>query len=159
MTKSTLHFFCGKMGSGKSTAARTIAEETKAVLLSEDEWLGALYPGEIQSVADYATYSGRLKPLVKALVQAMLVKGQDVVLDFPANTPKQRAWLKAISDEVEAEHRLYFLDVEDEICLSRIEKRAKEQPERAKTDTREMFFALLPYYSPPEEDGLNVLKL
>ena len=159
MTKSTLHFFCGKMGSGKSTAARTIAEETKAVLLSEDEWLGALYPGEIQSVADYATFSGRLKPLVKALVQGLLLKGQNIVLDFPANTPKQRAWLKGISDEVEAEHQLHFLDVEDEVCLSRIEKRAKEQPERAQTDTRDMFFALLPFFSPPEEDGLNVLKL
>ena len=37
MNKGTLTFFCGKMGSGKSTKAREIAQKNNAVLLSEDE--------------------------------------------------------------------------------------------------------------------------
>jgi adenylylsulfate kinase-like enzyme len=32
-----LIFFCGKMGAGKSTKASEIAQESNAVLLSEDE--------------------------------------------------------------------------------------------------------------------------
>ena len=35
-----------------------------------------------------------LRPLVKSHVQQILLTGTDVVLDFPANTLKQRAWFK-----------------------------------------------------------------
>ncbi|WP_237260292.1 AAA family ATPase [Thiomicrospira sp. S5] len=38
----TLIFFSGKMGAGKSAYAKQLANELKAILLSEDEWLAAL---------------------------------------------------------------------------------------------------------------------
>ncbi|MFN7696044.1 MAG: AAA family ATPase, partial [Burkholderiales bacterium] len=38
----TLHFFCGKAGAGKSTLAARIAQETGAVLISEDVWMTRL---------------------------------------------------------------------------------------------------------------------
>jgi predicted kinase len=44
--KGILIFFCGKMGSGKSTKSQEIAKEMGAILLSEDEWLAAIYPDE-----------------------------------------------------------------------------------------------------------------
>ena len=47
-SKGFLTFFCGKMGAGKSTMSRDIAKQTGAILLSEDEWLAAIYPDEIQ---------------------------------------------------------------------------------------------------------------
>lgn len=36
-----LHFLCGKAGAGKSTLARRLAEQHRAVLVSEDVWLHA----------------------------------------------------------------------------------------------------------------------
>ena len=91
MNKGHLIFFCGKMGAGKSTSAAKIAHERNAVLLSEDEWLGSLYPDSIHSLKDYILYSGKIKPPIKKLVQGILTAGTDVVLDFPANTQSQRA--------------------------------------------------------------------
>ena len=40
----TLHLLCGKIASGKSTLANTLAAEHAAIVLSEDHWLAQLYP-------------------------------------------------------------------------------------------------------------------
>ena len=153
-----LTFFCGKMGAGKSTKASALAQAENTVLISEDEWLAALYPGQIKAPKDYRTYAELLKPPLKELAQSCLQAGVDVVMDFPANTRDQRQWLKSIADEVSAPLQLYVLDVDDETCLARIAARAEAEPLRAQTDTREMFYAMKPYFTLPEDnEGMNVI--
>jgi shikimate kinase len=95
MNKGVLTFFCGKMGSGKSTKSCEIAQDRNAVLLSEDEWLESLYPNKIASLEDYIEFSNQLKPQIMRLIQAILVTGTDVVMDFPANTISQREWFRS----------------------------------------------------------------
>ena len=159
MTNGTLTLFCGKMGTGKSTLAKKIARETGAVLISEDAWLAALYPDQIGTVAEYVAHSNRLKPPVKTLVQSILSTGADLVLDFPANTTGQREWLRSISDEIGAAHVLHFIDAPDDVCLNNIKKRAAKHPDRQKTDTAEMFYALKPYFSSPSvEEAMTVVR-
>lgn len=137
----TLTLFCGKMGSGKSTLSKQVAENTNAVLVSEDEWLENLFPNKISSLDDYVEYSSTIKPLVKSVVQDFLKNGVDVVMDFPANTDTQRQWLYSITDN----YHLYYLDVSDEECLSRILKRGRP------TDTPEMFWLLNKHFTMPEK--------
>jgi len=157
MNVGKLIFFCGKMGSGKSTRARKIVRNSNAVLLSEDEWLAALYPGQVRSLQDYLTYSNRLKPQMQKLAQDILLSGVDVVMDFPANTEAQRGWFKQIFTSVAASHNLIYLDVTDEVCLARISERAKQQLERVATDTPEMFAAVTKYFVPPAaKEGFNI---
>ncbi|EDM84367.1 AAA family ATPase [Limnobacter sp. MED105] len=48
--KGTLIFFCGKMGAGKSTLARRLADQPNSLLLSEDHLLAGLYPDAIHSL-------------------------------------------------------------------------------------------------------------
>ena len=157
MQAGTLFFFCGKMGAGKSTQAGSLARKSNAVLLSEDEWLASLYPGQILTLPDYVKCSGLLKPQMKALVQSILATGTSVVMDFPANTIAQRDWFRGVFDEVGAPHQMLYLDVPDEVCLQRIALRRQEQPQRAKTDTPEMFEAMAQYFTPPtQKEGFNV---
>ncbi|GJL78111.1 MAG: hypothetical protein NPINA01_11000 [Nitrospinaceae bacterium] len=59
--ETTLHFFYGKMAAGKSTLARKLAEENKAISLVEDEWLSQLFPDEIATFSDYIKYAPRLQ--------------------------------------------------------------------------------------------------
>lgn len=160
MKQGTLVFFSGKMGAGKSTKAKEIALERKAVLLSEDEWLEALYPHKIRSLEDYIKYSSRLKPQIMKLVQSTLVAGTDVVMDFPANTTSQRDWFREIFSEVNAPHSLIFIDVTNEVCLKQIEKRRVAQPERAATDTVEMFEQVTKYFvEPTPEEGFDITRI
>jgi len=160
MEIGTLVFFCGKMGAGKSTKAEEIAKTNKAVLLSEDKWLASLYPNKIHSFDDYIVYSNLLKPQIKQLTQTILQAGANVVLDFPANTAKQRAWFKDIYLSINASHELIYVDVPNELCLKRIAQRSIEQPERASTDTKEMFEAVTQHFSAPEHHELfNVVHV
>ena len=147
----TLIFFCGKMGAGKSTLSGKIARERGAVLISEDEWLAALYPGEINDFNDYISYSSRLKPVLRSHVEQLLMTGVSVVLDFPGNTRKQRAWFKDIYSQRGIPHELHYLSVDDEVCLKRLKQRQKEQPERAQFDTEEVFRLVTGYFEPPDE--------
>jgi predicted kinase len=155
--QGTLIFFCGKMGSGKSTKAIELVHEYDAILLSEDEWLSALYPEEIKVFDDYIKYSSRLKPLLKKHVQNLLNSGISVVMDFPANTHTQRAWFKEIFSEYEIPHKLYYLEASDALCLKQIEQRRKINPSRADFDTEKVFHQVNSYFQPPiEEEGFNI---
>lgn len=155
-----LTFFCGKMGAGKSTQAKYQATKNNAMLLSEDDWLAAHFPNQINTFDDYLNYSKLIKPFVKNLVQELLKKGVEVVMDFPANTKKQRLWLVQISSEIECEHQLVFLDITDEQCLKQIAKRRKEHPERAQFDTEAVFHQVTQYFEPPQgSENLNTKTL
>ena len=147
------------MGAGKSTKASELAQKGNSVLLSEDEWLASLYPNKISSLSEYIEYSNLLKPQLKKLVQSMLSAGTDVVMDFPANTVSQRDWFRSVFSEVEAPHQLVYIDLPDEVCLEQIGKRRKEQPERAATDTPEMFEQMTKYFmAPTSDEGFNITK-
>ncbi len=155
--KGTLVFFCGKMGAGKSTLSMRMAEEMNAVRISEDDWLTALYPGEIDDFNDYRRYSARMKPLLAAHVRSILNAGTSVVMDFPGNTPAQRAWFREIFDADRIPHRLIHLDIDDDVCLQRLGIRAQQEPARAKFDTEEMFRHVSSFFQPPsDQEGFHV---
>lgn len=155
--RAMLHMVCGKIGSGKSTLARQLAAEPGTVVVSEDAWLAGLYPGEMQSVADYVRCSARLKGMMGAHVQALLGAGVSVVLDFPANTLESRSWARSVFERAGSSHRLHFLDVPDEICKQRLRARnaAGEHPFQA-SDAQ---FDLISSYfvAPSGQEGFEIV--
>ncbi|WP_117170093.1 AAA family ATPase [Paraliobacillus sediminis] len=155
----TLYFFCGKMGAGKSTKSKQLTIDKHAVLISEDEWLSSLYPNQIATFENYLKFSAQLKPMVKKHVQNILSVGTDVVMDFPANTQKQRKWFLDMASEVNASHQLIFLNLNNEKCLRQIAQRRNEQPERADFDTEAVFNHVTKFFEVPElSEGLNILE-
>ncbi len=156
----TLIFFCGKMGAGKTTKSKQVAHDQNAVLISEDEWLESLYPGQIKTFDDYLKFSRQLKPLVTSHVQKILRTGTDVVMDFPANTVSQRKWFKTLYSEINAPHELIYINISDEICLNQIAQRRIQQPERASFDTEEVFHHVTKFFEEPSEDeGFNIQRI
>lgn len=147
--QSVLTFFCGKMGAGKSTQAKLLAAKQNAVLISEDDWLALLYPQKINNFEDYLIYSRLLKPLIKKHVQNILTAGANVVLDFPANLAKQRAWYKEIAQEVNATSHLVYINLTDEVCLRQVAQRRQEQPERAAFDNEAVFHQVVKFFEAP----------
>lgn len=158
--KGKLFFFCGKMGAGKSTKSKLVASENCAALISEDEWLAAHYPDQIKTFDDYIKYSGLIKPFVKKHIQDLLNLGLDVVMDFPANTVKQRAWFSSLCEEIGCDHELWYLNTSDEQCLRQIGQRRIEQPERARFDTEEVFHHVTQFFEPPTpNEKINIVHL
>lgn len=130
--------------------AKVLAEEHRAVVLSEDEWLPLLYPDELLTIPDYVRNSGRLKKVVGPLVHDLLAAGVSVVLDFPANTVEQRRWMKDLADSTGAPHRLHYLDVPDEVCKARLRARNAGADHPFKV-TDEQFEKITSHFVPPSE--------
>ena len=158
MGVTTLYFMCGKMAAGKSTLARELARAHQAVLLEEDHFLAALFPGEIRSIADYVKCSSRVKDALSEHIVSLLRGGISVVLDFPANTPNQRRWFRQLIDCAQVAHELHYLDVSDEVCKAQLRERSQSQPEGSAFTSEAEFEAITRYFQPPAaEEGFNVV--
>lgn len=157
MSQGKLVFFSGKMGSGKTTLAKKLSNTSDSIYLSEDDMLSTLYPNEIHDINDYKTYSIRIKPFVLTLVKQLIDSGLTVVMDFPANTLKQRAWFKNIINETGVQSSLIYVKASDELCIKHILKRRKEAPHRHRFDNEEMFYKISAYFEPPtEKEGFQI---
>jgi predicted kinase len=114
---------CDKAAARKSTLAARLADAPGTILISEDAWTSRLFKQEMKTVADYAHYSRRLRDAMGPHIQALMKAGLSVVLDFPANTPANRQWMRGLFEGAGAAHRLHFLDVADDVCRQRLHRR------------------------------------
>lgn len=152
----TLHLLCGKIASGKSTLAKALAAEHAAIVLSEDQWLAQLYPGEILCIADYLRCAQRIRGVVGPLVINLLRSGADVVLDFPANTLANREWLLGLALAAQVPHCLHYLEQDDATCRARLHARnAGGEHDFAATDA-EFDLITRHFCVPSEEEGLVI---
>ncbi|OAT50443.1 AAA family ATPase [Providencia heimbachae] len=152
-----LHFLCGKIASGKSTLAKQLASDPKTILLSEDEWLSTLYPGEITKLADYIEKSTLVKKVLKNHIKQLINAGNIVVMDFPANTPTQRKWLKSLAQFSTTPYIFHVLKVEDGECKTRLIARNQTSENPFKTSEVE-FDLITAHFSYPNEDEQLICK-
>jgi predicted kinase len=159
-TKGTLHFVCGRLASGKTTLARMLVEEAKAVMICEDVWLSKLSDG-ISSFEDYLKWSRRCRSVMGPLIIEMLRAGTSIVLDFAGNTPAERAWVRSLFEAAGARHLLHYLDVSAEVCLDRLKLRNDMKPEGLyfATTSEAEFLAISQYFQPPTaEEKFDVVR-
>ncbi len=91
--------------------------------------------------------------------QALLSMGIDVALDFPGNTPKQRAWFRQLCERADADHELHFLDASDALCKRQLKIRSERCPAGSTWTTDAEFDAITAYFQPPAvEEGFNVVR-
>lgn len=152
-----LHFLCGKIASGKSTLAKQLASKPKTILLSEDEWLSTLYPGEITKLADYIEKSTLVKKVLENHIKQLINAGNIVVMDFPANTLTQRKWLKSLAQFSAIPYIFHVLKVENDECKARLH--ARNQTNENPFETSEAEFDLITtHFSYPSEDEQLICK-
>ncbi|MDX2482071.1 MAG: ATP-binding protein [Pseudodonghicola sp.] len=153
-----LHLLCGKIAAGKSTLAARLTSLPGTVLISEDDWLNALFADELESLSDYARCSSKLKQIMGPHVASLLNAGLSVVLDFPANTVAQRDWMRGIVEKTHAAHQLHLLSAPDEVCLARLRDRNR-QGDHPFAVTEAQFRQFSSYFAAPSPDeGFNVVR-
>ena len=149
----------GRAGAGKSTLARQLGRELPAIVICEDEWLSKI-ADPITCFDDYVKATRRLRAATGPLVIDLLRLGMTVVLDFAANTPQQRQWVRSLFEAASADHVLHYLDADEEACRERVHHRNVTQPAG-------IFFGVVtdaildevnPYFVPPAaEERFNVV--
>jgi len=154
-----LIFFCGKMSSGKSTLAKQLSRDHQAVLLVQDEFLAALFPGEITDISSFLKYSARLRESLESHICSLLSSRISVVLDFPANTRKQRAWFRKLFESAGVAHELHFIDASDDFCKRQLKERSATLPAGSPWTTDAEFDEITAYFEPPSAtEGFNVIR-
>ncbi|EZP39494.1 ATP-binding protein [Janthinobacterium sp. GMG2] len=154
----TLHLVCGKIASGKSTLTTRLASAPQTVRISEDSLLAQLYPGQIASLADYVACATRLRAAIAPLALQMLQAGVSVVLDFPANTPASRAWMRELFQQADVAHVLHYLDVPDEECKARLRQRNESGLHPFSTSDAD-FDAITRHFVPPDaSEGFYIVQ-
>ncbi len=157
--QARLYFMCGKMAVGKSTYATRLARAKNAVLLVQDEFLCALYPGEIRSIQDFVKYSARVRGVLSLHIRDLLSRGVSVVLDFPGNTQAQRQWFRELFEGANVEHELHFIDGSDDLCKRQLRQRSEALPAGSAWTTDAEFDAITAYFQAPAEDEkFNVIR-
>ena len=154
-----LYFMCGKMGAGKTTLARQIAEREGAILIVQDELLATLYPDSSVDIAEFVDRSIRLKAALAPHICALLSRGISIVLDFPANTPRQRGWFRGLFEQALVGHELHFVDASDALCKQQLKGRSSHVPADAPWTTEAEFEAVTAYFrKPAPEEDFNVVR-
>lgn len=155
--KSVLHLLAGKICAGKSSLAIRLGRLPRTIIVSEDQWLSGLYKEQMNTVSDYVRYSARLSAVLEPHLVLLLKSGLSVVLDFPANTLANRAWMRGIFEKAECSHRLHYLNISDDVCKARLQVRnASGAHEFAATD--EQFSLITSHFvAPATEEGFNIV--
>ena len=157
-SQAKLYFFCGKMAAGKSTLAKALAARENAVLLVQDELLETLFPDEIRTIPDFLDRSSRLRHALTAHIVALLAKNISVVLDFPANTTRQRDWFRQIIDQAGVDHELHFVDSSNDLCIAQLKERSNHLPPGSPWTTQAEFEAITVHFQPPaEEENFHIV--
>lgn len=154
---ATLHLFCGKIGSGKSTLAAQLATGPWTILLSEDQLLANLYPGEIVTIEDYVRCSNRLRKTIAPHIVELLRQGVSVVLDFQANTTAVRAWMRGLIDSVDCNHQLHLLATPEDVCRVRLTKRNASGLHEYQVSDADFDLFNNYFVGPEPDEGFNVV--
>ncbi len=112
---------CGKICSGKTTYATGLAAENKAVLLSIDEIMLAMFGQYVGDMHD--VYCERTEKYLFSKSVEIIKTGINVVLDWGFWTEEERRYAKAFYASNGIEYELRYIDICDETWKYRLDKR------------------------------------
>jgi predicted kinase len=121
MRQARLILMCGLPGSGKTTLAKQLAQEVRAVRLSPDEWKNALgidYYDEEARV--------RLEDQLWRLAEELLSLGQSVIMENGFWAREERDDLRLAGRALGAALELHYLEAPVEELWRRLELRNKK---------------------------------
>jgi len=115
---------CGKICSGKTTYAKKLCRQRRAVLLSVDEIMLSMFGQHCGDMHD--TYAERTRNYLLEKAAELYEEGIGAVLDWGFWTKDGREVTAAFFRNRGIPYRLYYIDVPENIWRERLEKRNRE---------------------------------
>lgn len=120
---ATAFLIFGRLGVGKSTYARRLSEQERAVLFEGDRWVGSLYGREEGSFPDFGEALDRVEQVMRDVWARCLTLDVNVVLDLGfwsrAKRDRFRAEVEALGASCELHEVVLGRDAARERVLAR----------------------------------------
>jgi predicted kinase len=123
VSEARLILTCGLPGAGKTTLARRLAEERRALRLTKDEWLWALGASPWDTPTNQ-----KVEAELWRIAQELLSLGVSVVLDFGLWARAERDQMRTVARRLGVGVELHFLDPTVDELWQRIRIRNQEPP-------------------------------
>jgi predicted kinase len=147
---------CGPIGAGKTTLARRLAEEHRALRFSLDEWVMQLFGSEAPASMVFEWWAERCKRCsarIWSICEGLLLKDVDVVLDFgfPSVAHRQEYRYRAL--QIGATVHLHIVTAEADVRWKRVQARNRDQSDTfALVVTEAMFAGSEAWWEPPSDE-------
>jgi predicted kinase len=150
---ATLHLMVGLPGSGKTTFARRLAQETKALLLTLDVWHLKLF-GHDESDERHDERHMRIEEIMWDVAKHVLELGGDVVLDYGCWARVERDDYRNRAKELGADFKMHYMDVPYPELYRRLAIRNSNLPEGAFEISPAAMDKYVTIFQPPNQDEL-----
>ena len=152
------YVICGFIGAGKTTFARKLEKETKAIRITKDEWIIKIFGNKITSDKNFESYDKNITELATDIAFRILKSGKDVIIDEGFWVKSQRDDIKKKLLQAGANPIFYYVKSSIKQMKERVINRSKYPPIDSFEINEEMFDKYLKYWEPPtvEEDILLV---
>jgi len=116
---------CGKIGSGKTTYAKKLAEELQAVNISQDELMLGLFGAELydDERTAYETYCARVEDYVKRKAGETAKAGATVICENGFWLRSERDELRRFYDAMGVLCELHYMDTPEAVRLENLRRR------------------------------------
>lgn len=151
---ATLLLMCGLPGAGKTTLAKRLERERRALRLTPDEWIVRLFgAGLTPPTLDWCRTP--VETVQWTVAERALSLGLDVILDFGFWSRSEREEFRARARALGAGSEIHFLDVPREELLARLSARNAALPPFTFGVTEGQLDLWLSLFEPPSADELQ----
>jgi predicted kinase len=127
---ATLHLIHGICGSGKTTFAKQLEREIRAVRFTPDEWMVKLH-GTNPPAEKFQEALERVFELIWEHTARVLRTGTDVILDFGFWSRASRNDARRRATALGASYRLYVVACPEDVARRRVLERTTQSAEEA----------------------------
>ncbi len=154
--RSTVFLLHGFLGAGKTTLAKRLEQEHRAVRFTHDEWMSCLY-GDDPPEALFGEYAGRVSKLMETTWSRCIQLGTNVILDFGFWSRAERTRVRELVGLQGGRAILFHLHCSDVEAWQRIAER-NDQLSRSLYIAPDTFQLLKTRFEPlgPEEKRVEV---
>ncbi len=150
---TTLHLMVGLPCAGKTTLAKQLEVEGRALRLTPDEWQRRLF-GQDATHPEHDERHSKIEALLWQVAASALALETNVILDFGLWARSERNDFRHRATALGAKTVIHFLDVPHDELLVRLEARNKGAPDEEAAEQAAMLKSWLPIFEAPDAQEL-----